>query len=403
MSVKKLNFSSSCRAQSLPYFMIIILTLVAAWAGIINIAKILHDRMLAQNAADNAALAVAQYQARVLNVLNYLNNSIGTALAAGAYPMLTPIALYNQHYVGHPNDSICKKPAGLFAYEKHEESRSVDALANLVKSCSEAQEMLVKMYPVVAQLLANEVAARQEYNSDDEKTGADMAVVFPLFIEGLKKNDLEVKYFKTVCHEVNWFIGFPPKQKHAHIFLPEEYKTQKVSWYYIEDKNKFASNRKVTVSVMKKRPEGYPVFGSLLGIKNNPWVVMPAVASAGVYNPHGPSFPLEKNNSTGMSLKTMPIAMEQLTESLNEMRLLASEVGEIPIIGGTFAGIVGVLAAGVSAIAGVSVAYAVSSKETPIRRFDESSNPESKLDFRPELEYGWEAHLVPVGGTGMVH
>ncbi|PKN01648.1 MAG: hypothetical protein CVU77_03845 [Elusimicrobia bacterium HGW-Elusimicrobia-1] len=382
-------------AQALPYFILMMFALVGAWAAIINIAKLLQERMMMQNAADNAALAVAQYQARVLNTIGYLNNSIGRALAAGAYPALTPIALYNQQYVGHPADAICKMPPTFLGigFESREESRHVAALASLVKTYSEAQKKLIDMYPVVSQLLANEIAARQQYDSEGNKTGARLAVVLPLKISGLKKNDLKIKYYKTKVYEVSW-----PPGKHAHVFLPEEYRTDDVSWYYIDNENHFAANRKITVTVVKSAPKGYPAFGKLLGIRfTNPWFGTMAVASAAAYNPRGPSFPLEKNNSTGMSIRTIPIAVTQLNESLQEMSRLAGEVGSIPIIGGALAGIAGTLAATVSAIAAVSVTYAMTSPDTPIKRYDESANPENNLTGTA-LEYGWEAHLVPVDG-----
>lgn len=98
-----------------------------------------------------------------------------------------------------------------------------------------------------------------------------------------------------------------------------------------------------------------------------------------------------------MSIRTIPIAVTQLNESLQEMSRLAGEVGSIPIIGGALAGIAGTLAATVSAIAAVSVTYAMTSPDTPIKRYDESANPENNLTGTA-LEYGWEAHLVPVDG-----
>jgi len=383
------------RAQSLPYFIFMMFALIAAWGTIINLSKLLQERMMLQNAADNAALSVAQYQSRVLNLLSYLNNSIGRALASGAYPVLTPIALYNQQYVGHPGDARCQMPKTFlgFGYEKREESRSVATIASLVKTYSEAQENLIRMYPVVAQLLANEVAARQQYDSDGKKTGADLAVVFPLTIAGLKKNDLNVRYYKTIVHEVSW-----PPGKHAHIFLPEEYRTDRVSWYYIDNKNTFASNRKITVTVFKKAPQGYPILSGIMKLDGrNPWVATSCVASAAAYNPRGPSFPMEKNNSTGMSFQTMPIAIVQLGKSLEEMSRLAREVGDIPVVGGALAGFVGSLAATVQVIGIASVTMAMTSEDTPIKRYDESSNP--AFDMGTAMKYGWQAHLVPVGGV----
>ena len=78
-SLKKLFTSpftlhaSRSRGQAMPYFFMMMVVLVLCWAMIVNIAKLVKDRMMMQNAADNAALSVAVYKARVLNKLGQLN------------------------------------------------------------------------------------------------------------------------------------------------------------------------------------------------------------------------------------------------------------------------------------------------------------------------------------------
>jgi len=398
--------------QALPYFMAMLVVLVLCWAMIMNIAKLLHDRMMMQNAADNAAQSVAIYQARVLNVVGYMNYKIAEAIAGGAFPVLTPIKLYNQQYVGHADDSICKKPSGLFAYSTHEESSHVSGLRNLITGLAMAQQSVIDAYPVDAQFIANDIASRQEYNSSKETTGADLAMVVPATIGGIKKNNQSIKYFSTIVYEVNWVSvsGLSLKKKHAHIFLPgkgfnDPWREDNMSWYYIDDKDAF-SKRKVTVMAIKKgnsdSNKGYPLMGNLFGLTG--WPEITTKASAAVYNPRGPMFPLVRDDSTGIGLSDIPLAAVGLEQSLQDMSDKAAQVADIPYIGPVLAGIVGTMAAAISGVAGISVANALSSDETPIKRYNQVSNPDNKIQIAPNCEqlYGWEAHLVPVG-SGMIH
>src|SRR3989339_34221 len=75
--------------QVMPYFLIMMVVLIISWAMLLNIAKLLRDRMVMQNAADNAAISVAVYKARVLNTLGKMNYLIACALYGGENGLLS--------------------------------------------------------------------------------------------------------------------------------------------------------------------------------------------------------------------------------------------------------------------------------------------------------------------------
>lgn len=378
----KMGPINSRRAQAMPYFFMMVFVLVLCWAMMINVAKLVKDRMMMQNAADNAAISVAVLQARVLNVIGSMNYLIATTLASGAYPAIVHINLYNQHYVGSALDRKCS--GGL---EMGKESYEyVSKLRNLVVGLTEAQKKLVEVvYPAQVLYVANKIAERQEYNAKKEATGADIAICAPLTIEGLKQNEREIVYYTTV----NWGVGPIPfvLNKHVHFVLPKEYKREKYSWYYVEDNDKF-SKRKVTVTVIKKSDsasnKGYPLFGKWFGIE---WPAIYATASAAVYNVDGRMYPKKADDSTGMPPELIPVASALLAKQLKDMGELAAEVGKLPVIGPALGGIVGALAATVAAVAGVSVALAITSDDTPVKTYNTAK------------EGGWDAQLVPVGGA----
>ena len=70
------KFLCNNRAQVLPYFLIMAMVLLISWAMLINIAKVIRDRMVLQNNLDNAVISVANLQARTLNLLGLTNEEI---------------------------------------------------------------------------------------------------------------------------------------------------------------------------------------------------------------------------------------------------------------------------------------------------------------------------------------
>jgi len=74
------------KGQVLPYMLIMSIVLILSWAMMINIAKILRDKMILQNNVDNTAISIANLQARTLNLLGETNYLMATVLSTAGYP-----------------------------------------------------------------------------------------------------------------------------------------------------------------------------------------------------------------------------------------------------------------------------------------------------------------------------
>ena len=96
----QLIFRYNNKGQVLPYFLIMSMILVISWAMLINIAKVIRDRMILQNNLDNAVISVANLQARTLNLLGVTNHLIATVLSTSAYPMLAMFPTFSTEHVG---------------------------------------------------------------------------------------------------------------------------------------------------------------------------------------------------------------------------------------------------------------------------------------------------------------
>jgi len=88
ISQKQLSIRS--RGQMLMYFILMTMVIVMCEIMIMNIGKLLRDRMVLQNAADSAAMAAAVHQARTMNDLAYLNLQIASLLADSNFFYPTP-------------------------------------------------------------------------------------------------------------------------------------------------------------------------------------------------------------------------------------------------------------------------------------------------------------------------
>ena len=63
--------------QALPFFVLCMVMLCLFWFMMINLGKLVKDRMMMQNAADNAALTASILKARALNQLGLINRTLG--------------------------------------------------------------------------------------------------------------------------------------------------------------------------------------------------------------------------------------------------------------------------------------------------------------------------------------
>lgn len=323
------------RGQAMPYFFMMMAVLVLCWAMIVNIAKLVKDRMMMQNAADNAALSVAVYKARVLNKLGQLNFLIGCTLYgtefgvsnyfhggvfAGPYGICSPVPLYvpmaavdDQQKIACVADIMSlgiPKCAGGTGSGSGEASQAVSAIRNFAKGMVAAQDSLRLPFPGLAVVYANKIAKRQELNADDDECGADLVAVTSGLSLGLERNENGIKYFKTKTT----YVSIPPVPivlppgAHGHLWLTEDYAEEEKSWLYA-DKDKFYKNQKITVVATKygdsDSNKGYPLIGNWFGIS---WPTVMTTASAGVYNTKGSMFPEETKGSP--SDKISPVIKE---------------------------------------------------------------------------------------------
>lgn len=328
--------ASRSRGQAMPYFFMMMVVLVLCWAMIVNISKLLKDRMMMQNAADNAALSVAVYKARLLNKLGELNFLIGCALygtefgvtnyhnfgvGGGVYgvcsgvgaPILPMVMVDNQQKIACIGDMVLTgipKCASGTGNGSGEASQTVSAIRNLVKGMVTVQDSLRLPFPGLAVIYANKIAKRQELNANGDECGADLVAVTSGLSLGLERNENGIKYFKTKAT----YISIPPipivlpPGLHVHIWNAEDYAEEQKSWLYA-DKDKFYKDCKITVVATKygdsDSNKGYPLIGNWFGIN---WPMIMTTASAGVYNTEGIMFPEETKGSP--SDKISPVIKE---------------------------------------------------------------------------------------------
>jgi len=348
----------------MPYMLLMMVALVISWAMMLNIAKLLTDRMIMQNAADNAAMSVAIYQARVLNLVGRLNYYIGCTLGAGVYPYVVQMNEFDQHMVGCLTDGLDNGPelnAARYA--------GANGMRVWTRLASNFEFALVDGYRLATYSILSGIANKQDFKDNNIK------VIWPLpmscSIDGLQRNDNQVTYYKTV----NWSIPAPCGL--IHVVTPKEYCTENYSWYYIANEGKFA-NRKITAILSKDNEDGYPILGKWLGIS---WPSIEVTASASVYNRAGPMFPRTKSNATGVPKALLPVFAANCAFQLNRLNNIRNNAallpGPIPAMVATFA------IGGYSEEATRHLTTALNDKETPIRADQDAENG------------GWDAHLVP--------
>jgi hypothetical protein len=325
-----------------------IFILIVSWAMIINTAKLLRDRMLMQNAADNAAISLSVHKARALNTLGLLNYAIASALYG---PETGPFAGYLSYYqygvtfsfTGSPAKpkiplpdlfSLSKMPLPCYpmggippgsdgpGYKAVDDQRTVAAYLDiargdgtshikdirlLVDRLAGVQDYIAAPFKSNApmQLLARAIGRRQERDSSGDFTGADAVVVSRGIALGLRRNANGVGYHRSQKSDgigmtvtkgaINAFLimvlGSPVTIDEIYEAVP--FNTGKRSWLYA-DRAEFDRSQKIVVHAAKfpgsGSNRGYPIFGSWLDLS---WPAIETAAAAGLYNTGGPMFPLE--------------------------------------------------------------------------------------------------------------
>mgnify|MGYP006872980194 CR=1 FL=1 len=397
------------RGQVLPYTLIMALILIMSWAMMVNIAKVIRDRMTLQNKVDNAVMSIATLQARTLNFLGTTNNLIATVLSTAGYPESlsydiliknVPSAIRGKvkdifgvvptlYVPSFSTDKVCGSliPGPFCDYKCNgirTEYKGVKNLRTVVNSIRKMQDAAVSAY------LVNYAAILKEFSSDNTKivvvpsrfakniksfnfSNINTKSLSPTSLLGIKKNSKGIQYFKTVNYCLN-VAGV-----HAHFVKPEQYRKDKYSWY-VRDEN-FDDKKLVALGIQSlNNNKNYPLFQRIFNIKM-PQLV--AVSAAGLYNSKGAMFPDAETDKTGVNFTSIS-ALYILGTQSQMLITLASELSGIPLIGWAAAAVVVGLEADMMATSGVNFYNAKKEKNTPIYTYKNA-----KLG-------GWDSHLVPL-------
>lgn len=403
------HVSRACRGQVLPYTLIMALILILSWAMMVNIAKIIRDRMILQNKIDNAVLSVATLQARTLNFLGMTNNLSATVLSTAGYPeSLTydtlianvPSTIRKKvenifgviptlYVPSFSTDKVCGSliPGPFCDYKCNGIKTEYNGVRNLravVNSIRKTQDAAVSAY------LVNYATILKEFSDDNTKIAVvpsrfvkdvkslnfesfNLKSVSPSSLLGVKKNSKGIKYFKTKNYCLN-VVGV-----HAHFVKPEEYRTDKYSWY-IQDEN-FYDKKLVALGIKSlNEDKNYPLFQKIFNIK---MPQLAAVSSAGVYNSKGAMFPDTEIDKTGVNFASVS-SLIILGMQSQMLITLATELSDIPIIGWAAAAVIAGLEADMIATSGVNFYNSKKDKNTPIYMYKNSKTG------------GWDSHLVPL-------
>ena len=398
------------KGQVLPYMLVMSIILILSWAMMLNIAKVLRDKMILQNTVDNAAISIANLSARTLNLLGQTNYLMATVLSTAGYPeSLTFDTLLNKHvskwmrgpveillvytprlYVpSFSTDKVCGSmiPGPLCDYKCHSintQYKGVKNLIDTVQKIQKFQDLLIANYATQYLSLLESfskdnmqiVVMPSRFLKDitDFNFGNfSLNILNPRAYLGIKRNSKKIKYYKTKNY------CFNIKAVHAHFVKAEEYKTDEYSWY-VQDENFY--DKKFVASGRKSLNKNYPLFKRVFNI-NMPSLI--AVSAAGLYNVKGSMFPEKETVSTGANLAIATLSSFTLLDKQSEMLIdLAKKVSMIKIIGDALALVIYGLEADMMATAIYNFYKAQNDKQTPIYKYNEAKYG------------GWDSHLVPL-------
>jgi hypothetical protein len=226
-----------CSGQVAPFAIISILMLAMLWMMLVNVSKLVKDRIVMQNAADCAAQSAACIRARGLNQVGFLNSILGGIIIVKPYMGWIP---YLNCYTTY-------------------------AIASKV---SKAQTGIVKSYGGgLAYQAALEVARAQ---------GSDMISANPgTFSLGIEHRFDVVTFWSTAIID-----GVP-------VPAPPTIKEGLYTCYFL----KHANSPEKSVIFAHKSPSPQFFGKGLFGIRQIPSIV--TVAAARPYNTKGPMFPKE--------------------------------------------------------------------------------------------------------------
>jgi len=378
-------FLKNNKGQVLPYFIVLTMILLISWAMMINIAKLVRDRMILQNSVDNTVLSVATLQARTLNVLGATNYLLATILSTASnpkvvmFPSLSTDKIAGSMIPGMFSDYKCLGKSN-YSFTSR---TGVQNLRKTVNAIEQIQNSIIAKYFTQYFQILKDIPAKDcsvivvpSRFVTDLKNFKMPSFSTSAVLLGLKRNIKGITYYETK----NYCMDL--KSKHYHIVDSKQYAKDKYSWY-VQTEN-FYDQKFIGYGIKlpsAKNNKGYPLFANLIGIK---WPAVTAYAAAAVYNVDGAMFPDKESDKTGLdnvvAVGMLPIVAKQLKVFWDFTELVA----KIPIAG---------IPAAAALVAGAAYyAYQTYNKiydgltdeTTPVRLYKKSYNG------------GWDSHLVPI-------
>lgn len=375
------KFLCNNKGQVLPYFLIMAMVLLISWAMLINIAKVIRERMILQNNLDNAVISVADLQARTLNLLGLTNHLIATVLSTSSYPMLAMFPTFSIDTVGGsliPGPFCDYKCTG--GFHTSVQYSGVKKIKQVINTIQKTQDLIIDTY------LANYIYLTSKFTDNNSKfiivpsrfvsniKNININSFDPKSLLGIKRNGNGITYYKTL----NVCVDF--KSKHYHIVYPQYYEKDKYSWY-VQDKD-FYDKKIVGIGINNlTKDEGYPLLPKIFNIK---MPVLYSFSSAALYNSKGPMFCDKESSDTGLSYITVAFLSPMIAKQIKVFYDIAEATSKIPVVG--------------QIAAAVEIAYGLYYLEQVIEKIiTQPKNKNTPIYKYNEAELGgWDAHLVPL-------
>lgn len=310
---------------------IMLIILIVSWAMMVNFSKLLFERIIIQNAADNAALSGAVNQARTLNMINMYNRLISSNFYDGVpYPLglglggihparsvmgaggglgttcvLVPIA--PQYLMNDVTRiaSLADIYMGIIycGFGTLSGTRMIDDGVTIMRECANMlitiQEGIAKTGPLFSFIVSQKVARRQNIGFNGIEAGADYIVIPPKAMSlGLQRNREHITYFGA------FHVYASNETANVHAVLPVEVGSDDKTWYLADDSVFY--RKRITVTAFKDADSsslrGYPLLGKWLSIPRPSYA---AIASAACYNRRGPGFPVDSGNGTSTDIRSV--------------------------------------------------------------------------------------------------
>jgi hypothetical protein len=322
----------STNGQILPLALVLIFVLALLWVMLLNVGKLVKDRIQMQIASDTAVQSACAYRARGLNIAGLLNSWLGVPILGIGIPQaswwMAPPHAIDAGIAKQSIDEVLdtfheaekymtadqkmngeKIMKGLlrgllsliqFSYDTHpkEDPNYAQKQRDFIESVIDVQERYVKSYGGgKAREKAREIARAQGVD--------DIYIPRGQFSLGLARNKGLIWYLGTL-HV--WLLEEPEFPILATPYLPINEDDDPTKRWYEQGPGRSFQRQSVRLYSFRrpKSPSNgaFPLGQSVFNMKM-PYLY--AVASARVYNPDGPMFPTRQQGEGfmgGLSAKT---------------------------------------------------------------------------------------------------